>query len=131
MKQGLFSTLACYSRFVTTFGDQPTAVNLGQNCKATEPRAGVTRNGSPSTKPAAWGMASNTRLGAPPPLATSGNSAVPPTAGSAGRVLLVFLTLSCGGHSTLIQTAIFLSLARRTLPARFTAFAQATHKIRT
>src|SRR6516225_1142676 len=131
MRQGRFSTLACYSHFVTTFGAQPTAANPGQSCKPMELQVEVTRNGSLSTRPTAWGMASSTRLGAPPPLATLGNSAVPQMAVSPGRVLLVFLTLSSGEHSTWIQTAISLSAAQPALAARFTAFAQATHRIRT
>src|SRR5206468_12923886 len=108
MRQGRFSTLACYSHFVTTSGVPPMAANPGQSCKPTELQAEVTRNGSPSIRPTARGMASSTRLGAPQPNVALASLAVLQTAGSPGRVLSVSLTLSYGERSTLPPTAISL-----------------------
>ena len=107
------------------------STNGGQSwtgCNPTETQEEATSSGSPSIRPAARVTASNTRSGARLPLApASGNSAVPPTAGSPGRLRLIFPTSLYGEHSTWIPMAIFLSAAK-ILEARFFAFARAMRR---
>src|SRR3954453_8489011 len=60
MRQELFSISVYYRHFVRTCTDQRMAANPGQSCRLTDSPAEETRNGSPSTRPTARGMAFNT-----------------------------------------------------------------------
>ena len=91
MRQGIFSisvsSRMCNSPFfATTCGARQTAANPGRCCLAREARAAATSNGSPSIRPLARGMASNTsQTTALTVAAAACNFNVLPTAGSPGR----------------------------------------------
>ena len=57
------------------------SINGGQSWMQGGPGHGATRNGSPSTRPMAWVMGSNTSSGPASSRATLANSLVPPMAG--------------------------------------------------
>ena len=61
MRQETFSISVSCRRFVTICGARLMVVNPGRACRPTVATAEATRSGSPSIRPAAWGMASSTR----------------------------------------------------------------------
>src|SRR5207247_8208996 len=79
--------------FATICGAPQTTANPGHFSQVSKAPAAATRNGSPSIRPTARGMASNTRqTTALTVVAAACNFNAAPTVGSHGRRRLVFLT---------------------------------------
>src|SRR5439155_18720451 len=92
--------------FVAISGVPRTADKHGRSGHPTGARTVATRNGPPSIgHPRAWVTAFNTSFGLASSLVTLGHLAVPPMAGSPGRLRLTFPTLLSGEHSTWPPTA--------------------------
>src|SRR5207249_3181770 len=104
-------------------GAPQTGAKPGLYSQAKGGEAVATSSGSPSIRPTALDMVSNTsQTMALTAAAAAWNSNAPPMAGSHGRIRSVFLTGLSTERSMWTRTAISLSVAKE---APFTAFARA------